>query len=432
MIPPIPARVLRWGLAIGLVAALGAVGIRMKYGSGLQVIDDPTARVTTLLSPADSLATSAGWVPDHDRDGIADIGVSWERPGGLILWRSLIKWRRTYTPPAPMVAVLSSTTGSALRESSYAAGTQRFAHRDAGGRICFHVGPSLDPDGTVLGGSRCIGHSSDSYIFPSEEAGTLVQLTVSRRGAYFRVQDLNSGEDLRVEELGDHASLHTWPELTANGRVLLNYGERESWSELSEVKPDGSGRRWPFWAKEHGLPGYGELTVLRARVLPDQRLEAIVLWRVDTEFFPLRLLLGDAEQVEVERISPAQTQSGTLAQVAVAWAEFLGDDFAFFQVRRAPGAPHQLLVDVRLPGCALETAPLPVTEEDIAKQPRLLGSVLRVSSSRGAFFLDVTRIPDLNGDHIDEWRMMIHMWGFERHALVLADLDGSTGTVLPR
>ena len=66
------------------------------------------------------------------------------------------------------------------------------------------------------------------------------------------------GEDLRVEELGDHASLHTWPELTANGRVLLNYGERESWSELSEVKPDGSGRRWPFWAKEHGLPGYGE------------------------------------------------------------------------------------------------------------------------------------------------------------------------------
>lgn len=413
--------------------ALASLAIAARFlledSFGLEVIEDESVRVTRWVIPAGSLHTSAGWALDHDRDGIPDVGISWRQPGQLKIWETMAAMSRRYGPTTAQIAAISSSTGEILRHRDFPYNEEIVAHTASDGRICLHRYDDPEPEGTLLGSRQCLGGFMNRQVL-GESIGAPVEIVIEQ--GILIVNDLTTGEELIREKLGRVSQLFSWPSLLESGRVMICYGAPEQWSELSEVLPDGSGRRWPFRPERHGLPVSGNLRPVTGRVLPGGEIDLIAVWQAERTRFPLRLRLGESLQMQVERLGPEREVNGSLAPLVTAWGSFEGEHPVFFHLRRALHSPHQFVLDTQVSGQTMRTIQLGIGEADFAGLKAVPGAWGGGRSLRGIFHLDATPIPDQNNDGQSDWRLLAHIRGFKRHGLVLIDLDGATGELLPR
>jgi hypothetical protein len=422
----------RWWIIVALVLGVPLVWIWSKRGYSPHIHADSKYAVDCIELEEGSRFVRSGWSRDRDRDGQDDILVVYVSSSRRDWVQSLFQWKRVFQPNRHQVIRLSSADGSELASDVYSKDDRLKHHLAMNGRSCFHLQPSG-------GGIEICSDPAQCCVpeprIPFNISGQQFEAFTEKRGfeTYFVVENRSENESVLREALGRFGRLYDWPATREQGRCLLYYGAPGSWEELSEVRlrEDEQDDRWPISSEILGTSG-SSFFPLHATLDAQKVSQLLAVSEGVSEREFVRLGLGDDLEVvplgSVPRGVSAHGQFG--APICVVPQD---GDFFLVHARALAAAPYPVVLDVKLPGRELHEVTLPV---DLDAYDFGMISMARgrhaVTPFVGPQQVLAQRIPDLNQDQIDDWRVLIRVDGCRGGLLVSAKLSGATGQLLER
>jgi hypothetical protein len=421
----------RWFAFAALALGFAASWVWFNRAEGPRIQLDPQLALFTIELEEGAGFVRSGWSTDRDRDGLDDLLVLYSPPSRLNLLRTAIEWKRSYQPNRRTMLRLSSKDGAELSSESFLEAENPWLHLAQDGRSCFHLRPNEGALEICSDPTLCCAPDPKVRI---ELPGQKYEAYIEERGLeiHFVLEDRIENELVLREKLGRFGQLYAWPALREQGRCLLYYGALGSWTEISEVRlrEDEQDNRWPISAELFGVSA-GQFFPTQATLDANQISQLLAVWESPSERTFLRLALD--EELEVEQLGSVPRDVSAVGQLgAPVCALPQGDDFIIVHARAPAASPYPLILDVKLPGLAMQEVALPVDLDTYGFGGISMTRLRAPTPFHGPQQVLLQTIADQDGDQIADWRVLIRVGGCRGGLLVFVELSGATGRVLER
>lgn len=434
---PRASRRRRWRnrlLAGAAVYLVGFVAWQSVSRPAIAVHSDSELRITQFVVDQAGTNLRVGWRHLPDAVGPAVVLQTIEPPNTDVL-ASIMALERTWKEPQAELHWFELASGRELGFQDDAWGAFERPFREPS---CFHrhVGRAE----SCAGPGPCLAQPDPLGIeFDTSEGRRRLQCGPTGHSYYFVIDDLEEGERVVQDELGDFAWMESWPELHEAQRTVLHYGDTGRWRELAEVRlAEGEeDDRWPIRDDDLGLAP-GLMQPLAGRIADDGVTEILVAYRDSRKWSALQLRLG--EELELQsKVSLPAARLAYVDKMRPLDAHAVEQGFALalcsLEIDDKQNSLSLRLV-ISLPGLGLQDHLIPIR---LAPGQQVLPST---SAPMDLLQLALVPLQDQDGDGMDDWMALVLVDGSippmgSRHssrpsAAVAVELSGASGAILPR